>query len=85
MSAPDFGPFDPDELLTMDGYDDCIIGVVEQFGRPPIVCYNRELVIAKLMQDMSEERAEEFWSYNQVGSWNGAATPCFLTITPNNT
>jgi hypothetical protein len=23
-------------FMSMDGYDDCLIGVVEQFGRPPI-------------------------------------------------
>ena len=65
----------------MDGYDDCIIGVVEQFGRPPIVCYNRELVIRKLMDEgMSEEESIEFFEYNQIGAWVGDYTPCFITL-----
>ena len=69
-----------DELFTMDGYDDCIAGVVEQFGRPPIVCYDKRKVLAKLQKDgMSEDEAEEFWSFNQIGAWVGESTPCFLT------
>ncbi len=70
-----------EEILIMDGYDDCIIGVVEQFGRPPIVCYNRELVIRKLMDEgMSEEESIEFFEYNQIGAWVGDYTPCFITL-----
>jgi hypothetical protein len=70
-----------EEILMMDGYDDCIIGVVEQFGRPPIVCYNRELVIRKLMDEgMSEEESIEFFEYNQIGAWVGDYTLCFITL-----
>lgn len=75
-----FGVFEDEDMLTMDGYDDCIIGVVEQFGRPPIVCYDKQMVLAKLQRDgMSEDEAEEFWSFNQIGAWVGDGTPCFLT------
>jgi hypothetical protein len=43
-------------FMSMDGYDDCLVGVVEQCGRPPIFCYDRSLVIKKLMEnDMSHE------------------------------
>ena len=69
-----------DQFLTMDGYDDCVMGVVEQFGRPPIICYDRSLVIEKLMKDgMSDEEAEEFFEYNQIGAYMGESTPCFFT------
>jgi hypothetical protein len=69
-----------DDMLTMDGYDDCIVGVVEQFGRPPIACYDKRMVLAKLQMDgMTEDEAEEFWSFNQIGAWAGDGTPCFLT------
>lgn len=76
-----FCSFDPDhDWLVMNGYDDCIIGVVEQYGRPPIVCYDKPKVLAKLVSDgMSEEEAEEFWSFNQIGAYMGENTPCFLT------
>lgn len=75
-----FGIFEDEDILTMDGYDDCIIGVVEQFGRPPIACYDKQRVLAKLQRDgMTEDEAMEFWSFNQVGAWVGDGTPCFLT------
>lgn len=77
-----FGGFDPEEneLLCMDDCDDCIVGVVERFGQPPIVCYSKPKVIKRLMADgMSEEEAEEFWSFNQIGAWAGDNTPCFLS------
>lgn len=78
-----FAGFDPDdcELLTMDGYHDCIVGIVEQFGRPPIVCYDKAKVLEKLVNDgCSEEEADEFWSFNQIGAWAGDTTPCFISL-----
>jgi len=77
-----FAGFDPDEheLLTMDGYDDCIVGVVERFGQEPIVCYDREKVICRLESDgMDRDEAEEFFQFNQIGAWMGDSTPCFLS------
>jgi hypothetical protein len=68
-------------LTTMCGYDDCFVGIVEQFGRPSIACYDKDKVLTKLQQEgMSYEEALEFWSFNQVGAWVGDGTPCFLTI-----
>lgn len=67
--------------LKMDGYDDCIVGVIERFGQPTIVCYDKEKIIQKLMDDDGMERDEaiEFFEYNQLGAWMGETTPCFLT------
>lgn len=74
-----FAGYDENELLIMNGYDDCIIGIVEQFGRPQIVCYDQALVIKKLQKDgMTYEEAVEFWSYNQLGAYVSEANPCFL-------
>jgi hypothetical protein len=71
--------FDVTDLLIMTGFDDCIVGVVERFGCPPIVCYDKAKVIAQLAQTMGEEDAEEFFEFNQIGAWLGEATPCFIT------
>lgn len=74
--------FDLDEhsFLLMNGYAECIVGVIEQYGRPPIVCYDKNKVISRLMEDdMTEEEAYEFFEYNQLGAWVGDKTPCFLT------
>lgn len=68
------------QFLKMDGYDDCLIGVVERFGQSPILCYDKEKVISKLMDEgMTEDQAIEFFEYNQLGAWMGEKTPCFLT------
>jgi hypothetical protein len=68
-----------EELLFMDGYDDCIYGIVERFGISAIVCYDKEKVINKMMDDgMSYDEALEYFEYNQLGSYVGDYTPCFL-------
>jgi len=77
-----FAGFDPDEheMLTMDGYDDCIVGVVERYGQNPIVCYDKEKVIQRQESDgMEKDEAEEFFYFNQIGAWMGESTPCFLS------
>lgn len=72
--------YDGDEsILKMDGFNDCIIGVVLRFGMEPILCYSLQKVIEKLVsQGMTEEEAEEYWEFNQLGAWVGERTPCFL-------
>lgn len=70
-----------EKMILMDGYNDCIVGFVEQFGRPSIVCYDKSLIIQRLMSDgMSQEDAEEYFEYNQIGAYVGEFTPCFLTL-----
>ena len=75
--------FDSEEfgLVVMDGYDDCILGVVERFGQAPVVCYDKQLVLLQMATDsgMTEEEALEFFHFNQLGAWMGETTPCFLS------
>lgn len=73
------------EMLTMDGYDDCIAGICTRFGQEPIIIYDRAKVITRLMNDgMTKDEAEEFHEFNQVGAWMGERTPAFL-LSPNDT
>jgi hypothetical protein len=66
-------------LLKMDGYDDCIVGVVERFGQDSYFIYDRELVLEKLQKDgMSYEDAVEYYEFNQLGAYVGERTPAFL-------
>jgi hypothetical protein len=72
---------DENEFLTMDGYDDCILGVVERFGIEPIICYDKNKVIGRLMDDgLTYDEALEFFEFNQIGAWVGEKTPCFITL-----
>lgn len=68
------------EKLKMDGFNDCIEGVVERFGQSHIICYNKEKVIDKLMSDgeCNYQEAIEYYEFNQLGAWVGETTPCFL-------
>ncbi len=63
-------------LLT--GFDNCIIGVVEEFGNGNRVLYSKEKIIQKLMEDMNEEEAYEYFDYNILGGSFGEQNPVFL-------
>ena len=66
-------------LLKMDGYDDCLVGVVERFGEDSYFIYDRELVLEKLQKGgMSYEEAVEYYEFNQLGAYVGERTPAFL-------
>jgi hypothetical protein len=65
------------DLVTVDGFDEAIIGVVERIGLLA-VCYDRNKVIQILMRDMNEDDAWEYYHYNVVGAYVGEATPVFL-------
>lgn len=67
------------ELLTMDGYDDCIEGIATRVNQTPFIIYNYEKVITKLMkQGMSYHEAVDFHEFNQACVWIGESTPAFL-------
>lgn len=68
-----------ENFLIMPGYDDCIAGVGIRFGQDPIVMYDYDKVINRLMVDgMSYDDAVEWFEYNMIGAWVGDATPGFL-------
>jgi hypothetical protein len=77
-----------EEILVCDGYDDCIIGLVERMGQTTswIVCYDRDMMIQKIAADMTSGTAEEkyedaveFFNFNILGAWMGEGTPCFMS------
>jgi len=69
-----------DDLLIMDGFDDCIVGIVERIGQDSYVIYDKELVLEKLQNNggMSYEEALEYYEFNQLGAYVGERTPGFL-------
>lgn len=82
--------------LSMDEYaegaiiltdlEDCIIGVVEEFGTGRRILYDRNKIIKKLKERdlMTEQEAEEFYDYNILGLYAGEQNPVFLDtfVTP---
>ena len=73
-----------EDALTMDGFDNCVIGVLERFGMENIVLYDKAKVIEKLVEDGcdSYEGAVDYYEHNQLGGWHGDGTPGFLVRLP---
>jgi hypothetical protein len=68
-----------DDFLKMDGYDDCLVGVVERFRQDSYFIYDKQLVLEKLQKNgMTYEEALEYYEYNQLGAYVGERTPAFL-------
>jgi len=72
------------EFLLMDGFDDCILGVVTHCGTDQFVIYDYDKVIAKNMSHgMTEEEAVEYFQFNQECAYLGEYTPGFVVTIPN--
>ena len=68
-------------LEPREQFDQAIVGWVERFNQPAIICYDVKKVINSFVENgMTEEDAWEWYSYNTVGAWFGENTPCFLHI-----
>ena len=66
-------------LLLADGFEDCILGVINRFGSEPHICYHMPSVLKRIQADgLTEEDALEHFNYNVIGAWAGDATPAFL-------
>ena len=69
------------DLLTIDGFDEAVIGVVERAGLLA-VCYDRNKIISILMRDMNETEAVEYYEFNILGAYMGESTPVYLDMMP---
>jgi hypothetical protein len=69
--------------VLLDGLEDAIIGVVEEFGNGRRILYSRDKIIQILCErdSMTEEDAEEFYSFNILGLYASEQNPVFLDIT----
>jgi len=66
----------PDTLFMIaDGFNEAVIGVCGDK-----LVYSIEKIIEKLMEDMSEEDAWEYYSYNIEGSYVGEQTPLYVEL-----
>jgi hypothetical protein len=69
---------DDEEVLLADGFESAFIGVARQFGQPMAVYDRKKCLSCLVKQGMSQEEAEEYFSFNTEGAWVGAGTPAFL-------
>lgn len=66
------------ELILIEGYDDCIIGVAQQYDRVFVV-YDQDKMVEKMVAGgMSWEDARELHAVKQATSWMGDGTPAFM-------
>ena len=70
-----------DEAILLEGFDEAIVGVVEVFGRAPVVCYDRGRCLEIIEETCggNSQKAEEHLAFNIIGNALGDNTPVFLT------
>ncbi len=66
--------------ILLDGFNDAIIGIVEEFGNGPRVLYSKNKILQTLedRDGMSPFEAVEFYDYNILGLFAGEQNPIFL-------
>jgi hypothetical protein len=65
--------------VILDGLDDAIIGIVEEFGNSPRILYSKDKILEILQKRdcMTYEESEEFYDYNILGLYAGEQNPVF--------
>jgi len=72
-----------EKVLYPSGFENCILGVAERFGGPPIVVLDLEKMLATLEeQGMNHDEALEYFEYNILGAYVGEETPVYMHV-PN--
>ena len=79
MEIPYYDDF-AEGAIKLNGFDNCIVGITEEFGNGPRILYSKEKIIKELCEEMSEEEALEFYDYNILGGYFGEQNPIFLSI-----
>lgn len=66
--------------VLLDGFEDCIIGIAEEFGNDKRILYDKWKIIDKLQQRdfMTHGAAEEFYEYNILGLHASEQNAVFL-------
>lgn len=64
------------EILKIDGFDNAVIGVQE--GIQPRLVYDLWKIVDVLKDEMSEEDALDYISYNITGAYVGESTPVIV-------
>ena len=66
--------------IILDGLDEAIIGIVEEFGNGPRILYSKNKILNILCERdlMTMTEAMEFFDYNIIGLYAGEQNPIFL-------
>lgn len=66
--------------IILDGLDEAIVGVTEEFGNGHRILYSKDKILDILMKrdGMTRSESEEFYDYNILGLYAGEQNPIFL-------
>ena len=69
-----------DGAIILDGLDEAIVGITEEFGNGRRILYSKDKILDILMKrdSMTHSEAEEFYDYNILGLYAGEQNPVFL-------
>ena len=68
------------DALTMQGWDDCILGMCYQTYSEPVVAYSKDRIIKKLLDDgKTIEEAEDMFGH-MYNTDRGENSPVFITV-----
>lgn len=67
--------------ILLDGLEEAIIGIVEEFGAGPRILYSTSKIVSILQESgmMDEGESLEYFYYNIVGGYFGEQNPVFLS------
>lgn len=68
--------------ILLDGLEEAIIGIVEEFGNGKRILYSKSKIISILCERdlMTMSEAEEFYDYNILGLYAGEQNALFLDV-----
>jgi hypothetical protein len=70
-------------IVYPTGFEDCIVGVGERFGGPPVAVLDLEKMLTRLEKDgMTRDEALEYFEFNILGAHIGEENPVYLHV-PN--
>ena len=68
-------------MLFADGFDEAVIGIAYRADGMRVVLYDeRKCSEALIEQGLSQDEAQEHFSFNVSGAYVGPDTPCFALL-----
>ena len=77
-----------ERILFFDGWDDCVVGIVEIYGQPTRVAYSVDLLLKAIEARAVRRPGEdpiEYFERTLVKTYAGPYTPALLYSSPNTT
>jgi hypothetical protein len=68
-------------IVYPTGFEDCIVGVGERFGGPPVAVLDIAKMLAKLEKEgMTHDEAIEYFEFNILGTHVGEQNPVYMHV-----